>query len=397
MDILYISTLCSKKFFNQLYENTKIKPQQQAQKYHKLMVEGLSQNEGVTVTVLSAIPLNSSMTEKLYYKAEIENENGIEYNYLPFFRIPILRHAWLFILCFFKVLKWSQFNKQGIIICDVLNISISFAALLASKIYNIQSVGIVTDVPVLLAGMTTGKINFKKNIISQFNTFTMNRFDAYIFLTEQMNELINKKQRPYVVIEGQVDINMAISNNDLRAKHKQKICLYAGALHKIYGLKILTDAFADIDGAELHIYGAGDFEEDLKTLCMQHHNIKYFGVVPNDIVVAEELKATLLVNPRPTKGEYTKYSFPSKIMEYMVSGTPVLTTPLKGMPKEYYDYVYLFENESVDGMRTTINNILKISKEELHHKGYKSKEYVLNFKNNVVQAGKVIKLFKEKN
>ena len=45
-----------------------------------------------------------------------------------------------------------------------------------------------------------------------------------------------------------------------------------------------------------------------------------------------------------------KYSFPSKNMEYMVSGTPVLTTRLPGMPMEYYPYVYFIEEESADGI-----------------------------------------------
>ena len=36
-------------------------------------------------------------------------------------------------------------------------------------------------------------------------------------------------------------------------------------------------------------------------------------------IVKEEKKSTLLVNPRFTNEEYTKYSFPSKNMEYMAS------------------------------------------------------------------------------
>lgn len=93
--------------------------------------------------------------------------------------------------------------------------------------------------------------------------------------------------------------------------------------------------------------GMRDFEDELKNICKRHSNIKYFGVIPNDYVVNKELKATILINPRPTNEEYTKYSFSSKNMEYMVFGTPVLTTKLSGMPEEYYPYVYLFKDESI--------------------------------------------------
>lgn len=112
-------------------------------------------------------------------------------------------------------------------------------------------------------------------------------------------------------------------------------------------------------------------------------------------MVEEELKATLLINPRPTTEAYTKYSFPSKNMEYMVSGTPVLTTKLPGMPAEYNEYVYLVDEETVDGQSQTLTTVLLKSPEELHDFGARAREYVLREKNNVRQAGKIIEMIKE--
>ena len=88
-----------------------------------------------------------------------------------------------------------------------------------------------------------------------------------------------------------------------------------------------------------------------------------------------------------------KYSFPSKNMEYMVSGTPVLTTNLPGMPEEYKDYVYLFEDESVQGMARKIREVLSLPTNELYRKGRAAKEFVLNEKNNICQTHKILLLF----
>ena len=79
-------------------------------------------------------------------------------------------------------------------------------------------------------------------------------------------------------------------------------------------------------------------------------------------------------------------------MEYMVSGTPVLTTRLPGMPEEYEQYVYLIEDESVEGLAQTLKIILDKPVEELHQKGQEAKKFVLQNKNNVVQARKVIEM-----
>ena len=103
----------------------------------------------------------------------------------------------------------------------------------------------------------------------------------------------------------------------------------------------------------------------------------------------EERKATLLINPRPTNEEYTKYSFPSKTLEYMASGTPVLMTRLPGMPKDYEEYVYLFDEETVEGFANTLGEVLQ-SKSELQEKGKRAREFILTTRNNRGQALRII-------
>ena len=56
--------------------------------------------------------------------------------------------------------------------------------------------------------------------------------------------------------------------------------------------------------------------------------------------------------------EYTKNSFPSKNMEYMVSRTPIMTTKLPGMPEKYDPYVYFIEDESPDGIANVLRKVI---------------------------------------
>lgn len=145
----------------------------------------------------------------------------------------------------------------------------------------------------------------------------------------------------------------------------------------------------------LKLFGSGPFVEKLKTkYTKKDSRIQYMGVAPNAEVVAAELDASLLVNPRPTHEEFTKYSFPSKNIEYMASGTPLLTTKLPGMPKEYYPYVFLIENESVEGYAKALERVLAQSDEELYVFGEKAKDFVLEKKNSFEQAKRVIELIK---
>ena len=172
----------------------------------------------------------------------------------------------------------------------------------------------------------------------------------------------------------------------------------AGGVSRQYGLANLVEGFrmADVENAQLHIYGPGDYVEELQEIAKEDPRIFYGGMLLNAQIVQKEQEATLLVNPRPTDEEYVKYSFPSKTMEYMASGTPVLTTVLPGMPKEYYPYVYLLEDETAEGIAEKLKQVLSESDENLFEKGREARTFVLETRNNVVQAQKILDMLKKK-
>lgn len=387
MNILYTYSNCSPHKYKSLVESSGIMILQQAQKYHQLLLEGISEI-GLNIVAFSCLPVNRQLTKKLFFKSEKDKYKEINYTYLPFINFPILRNISILLSSFFRTIGFFVKNRDTVVICDILNISVTSGALLATKLLRKKAIGIVTDVPGILADGN----NVKVPITQKINRWILSKFDAYLFLTEQMNTLINKENRPFVVIEGQVDIGMSSNENILDNKYDKKVCIYSGSLKSIYGIKMLTQAFIDanVENSELHVYGDGDFTNELREISRCNEKIRYFGVKPNSYVVDEQLKALLLINPRPTNEEYTKYSYPSKNMEYMVSGTPTLTTKLPGMPKEYNEFVYLIENETVEGLSQILRDVLSKPREELHKKGLKAKEFVLREKNNVIQAKKIL-------
>jgi len=399
MDIFYVSGLCSDKKFNAIFNMSDMKPAQQIQKFHNLLSKGFRDliNE---IYIMTALPISRSNTKKKWFSTDKEIEGNALYHYLPFANLPALRYILIFFVGFFTCVNWSikKRKKEKAIVCDILNLTISMVALVASKLCGVKSVAIVTDIPNHLDNYTMEEKSGTKYLFSNLYRLTCNffmyRYDSYILLTEQMNEVVNPKNKPHIVIEGMVDSNMKAVSNTLENKYKEKVVIYAGALRKNNGIKKLIEAFIklDMDDARLWLFGSGEMEEEIRNYEKIDNRIKYFRVVPNQVVVEEELKATLLINPRPSDEEFTKYSFPSKNMEYMVSGTPILTTNLPGMPEEYKRYVYLIEDETVEGLTETLKRILSKSKEELHEKGEKAKKFVLEEKNNILQAKKIINM-----
>ena len=172
----------------------------------------------------------------------------------------------------------------------------------------------------------------------------------------------------------------------------KKIILYTGTLNWRYGIRELVEAFQLIknDDYILRVCGSGEASQYLKNLCSNSSNIEYFGQVDNQISKEMQQRATVLVNPRRNIGDYVKYSFPSKIMEYMLSGTPVITYKLPGIPKDYDDFLYYVEGDSVEDLYKKITTICEKPYEELYEFGYKAQKFIINNKNNIVQSRKII-------
>ena len=383
MHIVYAVTTCSDKVYKDLFEHVKVKPAFQSQKYHRLLIEGLAAH--TRVDVVANPPVNRSVLAELFKKLPREEEGGAFYRYIPAIRNPILKLAAVGIGTFFQTLGLAK--KDSVVVVDGLNRVTALAALMAARLRGRPCVGIVTDLPDMLGGS-----RFSKG----FANFVIGHCTHYVFLTEAMNGYLNPRNKPYVILEGHSDIAMRDRIPSMDKKLKPRVCLYAGGVSKQYGLQTLVEGFraADIPNARLDIYGPGDYVEELETIAKEDSRVFYGGMLLNTQIVEKEQEATLLVNPRPTHEEFVKYSFPSKTMEYMASGTPVLTTVLPGMPKEYHPYVYLIEEETVDGVRKMLTQVLANSEEDLFRKGQAAREFILNQKNNVIQAKKLLDLFR---
>lgn len=371
-------------------------PMQSTFKFHKLFAEGFVAN-GFDVISLSTIPVTQSSHKKRVWSKKNEFEGGILYHYPTFINLVIIKHIMVFIYTFFYILPFAFFKRNKIFLCiNSLDYSMAAGALCASKLVKIKSIGIVTDLPHLIQRtLNVSKLSFlEKNSNNLFN-LTINWFDALVLLTSQMNKVINKKARPYCIIEGLVDINLKYTRTH-RRKEYPRIIMYSGGLFETYGIKLLLDAFTNLPfkDIQLSIYGKGDMEKEIIDYCKKDNRILYHGLVSNEKIVEEQQYATLLVNPRPSKEEFTEYSFPSKNIEYMASGTPVLTTRLRGIPKEYEENVFMFDQETIEGFEKTLRHILSLPANILARKGQRAREFVLNHKNNKTQVEKVINLIK---
>ncbi|MGK0713944.1 glycosyltransferase [Aerococcus urinaeequi] len=192
--------------------------------------------------------------------------------------------------------------------------------------------------------------------------------DSFVLLTNQMKDMLNIGKKPFIVIEGVVNFE---NNNDENDKQKPKnmdsimTVVYTGTLNKKFGVVNLVEAFhnTSIKNTRLKICGRGDSEEIIKSYAAKDERIIFLGQLPNTEAVKLQKRATVLVNPRQNNEEFTKYSFPSKNMEYLLTGRPVIAYKLDGIPDEYDNYFHYVEDDSIDSFTNKIEEILLMDDE----------------------------------
>lgn len=266
------------------------------------------------------------------------------------------------------------------------------------KFPQIRLILIVPDLPEYMSHSST----FFKNCIRYVNIRLAMKlyhgFDGFILLSEYMKDKIPINRGNYRVIEGMY--SSTYNDEEIKEIDKKNDILnviYTGTLARRYGILNLIAAFMKIPhtNARLIIVGAGDAEDEIRHFSTIDERILFLGQKTRSEVLKIQLSGTVLVNPRTSEGAFTKYSFPSKTMEYLASGIPTIINKLPGIPKEYLEYSFQPKDESVDSLSQIILEVLNMPINERLEFGRRARKFILEQKGPRVQCKKLIELSNE--
>ncbi len=211
--------------------------------------------------------------------------------------------------------------------------------------------------------------------------------DSYILLTEQMADALNVGDRPYRVVEGIYEATNGVSNKRVGIK----TIVYTGKLNLAFGATNLVKAFHSIQNANIRlvICGSGEAKNEIAQIAAKDSRIDFKGQVTSDEARKCILDGDILVNPRPNDSIYTKYSFPSKIIDYLATGNPVIAFELDGMPKIYKDFIYYIPENNIESIAKTIQRVINADPKEIQVRTNKALQYI-NYKLSREEVAKSI-------
>ena len=395
MKLLLLAGNFPKKNYSEILNNSIGSIQYAADIFQWNLISGFNKKLNSNFYLVSAPFINAFPFgyKKLFYKKKFITKNEIYVGFLNLWGIRNYSRQFNLIRSCKPFLK-EKGNKYVIVYSPHVPL-LKCAYYLKKKDPTVQIILLVPDLPQFVALSEKQSIIYrllKKIDIKEFYHYS-SKFDKYILLTKQMNDVININFKKYVVIEGIVDDqNFNYDNINLVDKKNNKyIISYTGTLNKRYGICTLIDAFEKITSNKYNLYicGCGDAEEYVKEKSRSDKRIHYFGQVGSVESKRIQIQSDLLINPRQNIEEFTKYSFPSKNLEYLSTGNPVIAYKLDGIPSEYDKYLFYPKNNSVDELKNIILNVSKLDKKELIEYRKKVKKFIES-KNIINTTEKII-------
>lgn len=398
-EYIFLSLMIPQQLAGEVKENSTNTMADAANALEHNLMQGFAANLPTPPKVVNVLPIGSYPQ---YYKKPFVKKSTFslcgrnDHVNLGFCNIKLIRNYFIE-RSVYRYLNDYCKKKDGEIALCIYSASAEFLSVaekLRKKYLNIVVCDVIADLPEMtnLSSKKSALLQWFIHYKAKKSMRRLDSIDCFVLLTKQMTEYLHIS-KPFCVVEGIASETKELNRAELSNK---KVILYTGTLHKKFGVMNLVKAFQQIDNPDyrLVICGIGDSAESIRKAAENDSRISFLGQLSRDEVLEWQKKATVLVNPRQNNEDFTKYSFPSKTMEYLSSGIPVVAYKLDGIPNEYDQYIQYVEDDSIDTLKKKLVEICELPYEKRQEIGHKGREFVLSEKNSKVQTRKIVELMK---
>lgn len=400
LDVLFLGRLFPREKEHEIKSKMKTGLQEAANTLQWNIIDGFEENGFGEMKIINYLPVDAfpnGYTDKFIEGFSFNHSDKYKSEDINVHCCNIFGIKRFINIFYFKkhIRKWAKkkSEKKKVLFSYTANSMFLKLAKMAKKINpDITVLCLIADIPEY---STTTPPKGAKKLYHDFEVKQCEKLygvaDKYVLLTKQMAERL-RLSAPFIVMEGIASAQTEEVKEAVATEYvNEKYILYTGLLNVKFGIGTLLDAFDKIQNPDIKLIlcGEGDGENLVREKMKTDKRIVYLGRVDRATALALQRNATVLVNPRQNNEDFTKYSFPSKNLEYLSSGIPVVAYKLDGIPDEYDDYIIYPENDSVEALYDAIKNIIDMPQQERESLGEKAKNFVSENKNKTKQARKI--------
>ena len=360
----------------------------QTQRFGWALLRALREVDIDVTTVSTAPVLDFPGNSKLVFRGSGFRDQDVSGVIVPFVNITGLKHLTRYVAFLRAGDRDAADSRPDAVLVHGVNSALLWSAIRIGGRFAAPVVVIITDPPVLRSSRD-GRVAWQlKRMDGSLIRRALRRIDAAIVLTEQLATDF-ASDVPHLLMEGIVDVTWSTQPRETRAAGTDPLVVYAGGVSAEYGVLDLLEAIR-LAGPKwkLRIYGRGPAEALVRSAARESDQLEFFGVVGKEELSSAYASADVLVNPRPDHAAFTRYSFPSKILEYMASGTPVVSTKMLGMPADYEPYI-IWSDSGPQGLADAIARSLLLSPDESATFGSRAQAFAVQVKGPTAQGRRI--------
>ena len=368
--------------------------QNAADAYQKNVIAGLAAQQDVAAVVVNLpfISAYPSSFKKAWYPAVTDHECGIVVEGRGFTNLSLIRYFARLLSALAGLGRGSAAAADAILVYSA-HTPFMIAAVLAGRVFRRRRLAIIVlDLPEYMGAMGLAQTLFG-GINRRLFYWLIGYFDRVVVLTQAMIPRLGLAQQDAIVVEGIAAANVGTMPPTEDADAPQSF-LYTGTLALRYGIKELVDGFRMLDcsDAELWVCGAGEGAEYVAAAAVTDPRIRFYGQVDRARALEMQAKASFLVNPRGGEDDFVRYSFPSKVMEYLASGRPVIMYRLPGIPEGYDGYYLPISTPGANGIAAALSAALDLPATDRVAIGIAAQRFVRECKGPREQVQRIVEL-----
>ena len=399
IDMLFLGRLFPREKEQEIKSKMKTGLQDAANALQWNLIDGMEENNVGKIKIINYLPIDAypkGYTDKFIEGYTFQHTDKYPADDINVHCCNIFGIKRFINIFYFKkyVKKWARTPSDGkkVLFSYTANsMFLSLARLAKSIDPTIEIACLIADIPEYSTTSTlTGFKKMYHDYEVRKTAALYNVVDKYVLLTKHMAQRLGL-EAPYMVMEGIATQTQAVSASST-TEDDGKYILYTGLLNKKFGIPTLIDAFCQLNekSVKLILCGSGDAEDYIREKQVENPNIIFKGRVDRSEALALQRNATILVNPRQNNEDFTKFSFPSKNLEYLSSGVPMVAYKLDGIPDEYDDYINYPEDDSIDALCRELTVLVNMSDEERRAVGARARAFVIEHKNKKSQTKRMI-------
>lgn len=340
--LVFTSSMIDSDFIK-YQENAKKKANPSNQNFYSRLIRALAQfNE---VSVISHRPISTEMFDEHHFDSTTSISNNVKYYYThvstnAFYKLMLECQS----ICHTANKCIDEMHTNDfVIIVDVLRYNLLRAAKKIASKYHVPIIGMLTDNPTNISGVTSKYIN---SVIT--HALDLN---GYLALSDGLLKVFNNYNQPSYIFEGLVESTETTKKDPLG-----EYLFFGGALYERYGVKTMIDAYlaSNID-KKLVICGSGPLEEYIYSIERKDSRILYLSQLDRKRIMSLQQHALANINPRPINEALDRESVPSKLLEYFSSGVPTLSTKHMKLYDLFKDDALWFEDGSFESLVNGFN------------------------------------------